>query len=451
MIRFLKLIFMLVFMLGVFAACGNVPDIEQVGEVDEAIEDETADFVGWAADIEQFREHVVRWHPRFANRAIHEREENLAIRQAFDVALDDLLLELDNLEDQDIYIALQRAVALLRDNHFFFTGFAGYDAPIRLLRYPLQFGWFADGFYLYRADPDFDTALNRRLVAINGIATDDLLPEFARFWSVENAYDARYQFAALLNAQGVLQAIGIHPDGAGNIVFSFEDGPTISVGYDRAANWERMPTTLRWLPPASLVEARMEGDLPLYFQNFRQNLWHTFVEEYGILYVCIRGWVLDTGGAFSRAVRESFDENEVRAVIIDARGNPGGDANQFAALFRHLAQNLDEGRLFYFVNEGSNSGSLGAAYFLEDLGAVIVGQPLAQNSDFFWFGSTAPRLFLSYSRMEIFPPPAFWSSQQVHGRTPEDGIFRPHVLIAYTIDDWVSNRDPFWDFVVAVS
>ncbi|MCL2236599.1 MAG: YcfL family protein, partial [Defluviitaleaceae bacterium] len=77
-----------------------------------------------------------------------------------------------------------------------------------------------------------------------------------------------------------------------------------------------------------------------------------------------------------------------------------------------------------------------------------LGQPLAQNSEFYWFGSGESQLFLDYSGLEITPPPTSWSSQIFHGRQPSDGIFRPHVLIEYTIYHWINNNDPFFDFVV---
>jgi hypothetical protein len=415
----------------------STPEQEQLSEEEEHLR-------RWSADIEQFRAHIVRWHPRFANNSINARDYNLSIRETFDADVDALLLEIEGLSDFEIQVRMQYIVALLRDNHFFFTGFAGYNAALRLNRYPLMFGHFEDGFYLFRAYADFAHALNLRLIAVNGVPVQEVFDEFSRFWSVENIYDARYQFAALLNATTVLRAIGIS-DGE-QVIYTFEDGVEITV--TESHTWERLMTTIRWLPSVPLEDARAPGDLPLFHQNIRQNLWHEFLPEYGILYVIIRGWVPDTQGVFARAVRNTFDGNDVSAVIIDARGNPGGDANQFNDLFSHFAQNLPEDRLFYFINEGSNSGSVGAAFFLENINAVIIGQPAAQNSDFYWFGSSATRLFLEYSRLEITPPPTFWSALAVHRREPSDGIFRPHVLINYTIDDWINNRDPFFDYVI---
>lgn len=429
-----------------FVACGSTESYSENLE-EQAAEHLDGDEIrlhGWRADIEQFRAHIIRWHPRFASNLINQRDENLDIRQAFDESVYELLQNIQNLSDFEIQVEMQRSVALLRDNHFFFTGFAGYFSTLRLVRYPLMFGHFSDGYYLYRAHVDFSEALNLRLAYINGLPIQEVFDKFSNFWSVENIYDARYQFATLLNASIILRAIGVS-DGE-QVIYTFEGGVEITA--TESHTWERLMTTLRWLPSVPLVDARVDGDLPLFHQNLRQNLWHDFVPEYGILYVGIRGWVSDVQGVFARAVRNTFDDNDVAAVIIDARSNPGGDANQFIDLFSHFAQNLPEGKLFYFVNEGSNSGSLGAAFFLENLGAVIVGQPLAQNSDFYWFGSDASRLLLNYSGLEITPPPTFWSAQQMHGRQPDDGVFRPHVLIEYTIDDWISNRDPLFDYVV---
>ena len=406
----------------------------------------------WIADVEQFEAHIIRWHPRFAHRAINQRDENLEIRRQFDAGVAALLADLQTtggggLTDFEIKVEMQRIIALLRDNHFFFTGFAGYHANMRLVRFPLNFAYFSGenaGVYLIQAREDFAHALNSRVVAIGGVPIDEIFIEFQRFWSVENVYDARYQFATLLNAAIILQAIGVS-NGA-SATYTFENGVEITVS--EANIWERNMTNLRWFPSVPLVDARAEGDEPVFRRNFRQNLWHEFLPEYGILFVGIRGWVTDVQGAFARAVQNTFDSNDVQAVIIDARSNPGGDAMQFSELFAHMSRNLPDGRLFYFVNEGSNSGSLGMAFFMENLGAVVVGQPLAQHPDFYWFGSGVSRVLLNYSRIELTPPPTFFSALQFYGREPYDSIFRPHVLIDYTIDDWINNHDPLFDFVV---
>jgi len=405
----------------------------------------------WIADVEQFEAHIIRWHPRFAHRAINQRDENLEIRRQFDAGVAALLADLRDddscLTDFEIKVEMQRIIALLRDNHFFFTGFAGYHAAMRLVRFPLNFGYFGGenaGVYLIQAREDFAHALNNRVTAINGVPIDDAFVEFQRFWSVENVYDARYQFATLLNAAIILQAIGVS-DGE-SATYTFEDGTEITVNETNI--WERNMTNLRWFPSVLLIDARVPGDEPVFRHNFRQNLWHEFLPEYGILFISIRGWVTDVQGAFARAVQNTFDSNDVRAVIVDARNNPGGDAMQFSELFAHLARNTPDGMLFYFANEGSNSGSLGMAFYMENLGAVIVGQPLAQHPDFYWFGSGVSRVLLNYSRIELTPPPTFFSALQFYGREPYDGIFRPHVIIDYTIDDWINNHDPLFAFVV---
>lgn len=432
-------IFMIALMALFLVACG----LGDTKAIEEPLKPSLVEL--WTEDIEQFRTHVVRWHPRFANNTINRLQENLDIREAFDNSLDMLLENLDDMSEFDIYVELQRTVSLLKDNHFFFTGFAGYDAGLRVTRYPAQFAYLSDGVYIIRTNADNASILNSRLVAIGGVNVYEALERFTAFWSVENKYDARYQFALMLNSASVLRAIGLS-DGE-SVTYSFENGESITLS--QTEQWERLFTTLRWLPPASLVDNRAEGETPLFLQYFRQNLWHEFNEENGILYISIRGWVPDVQGTFARAVRNTFDNNDIKAVIIDARSNPGGDANQFTNLFVHMAHNLPEGRLFYFVNEGSNSGSLGAAYALENMGAVIVGQPLAQNSTFFWFGSSQSVLRLENSRMEITPPPTLFSALQFYQREPADGIFRPHVLLEYTIDDWVNNYDPFFKYVLS--
>lgn len=442
--RYLTLLFAVVFLIaGVFTFTGCAGNDDN--DVDGSMDVDSERNRRWAYDIEQFRVHVIRWHPKFALAPINVRPSNLEMRSAFDNSIDALLDNAPNLSDFEIKVELQRSVALLKDNHFFFTDFIGFRSHNRLLRYPLSFGWFADGFYLYRAYADFAHALNQKLTHVNGVPLDDVFAEFIRFWSVENEYDARYQFAAYLNAVVVLKALGI-TDGE-QTTYTFASGIDITVSQYHI--WERIHDVLRWVHTIPLVDARNDGELPLFRQNMRHNLWHVFLPEYGILYVRVNEWVTTADmHSFIYIATNTFEQNNVDAVIIDARGNPGGNSNLYLPLFNTFARDLPEGALFYFVNEGSNSGSLNAAFILENLGATILGQPMAQMSDFYFFGSPYSRAVLHYADLVIFPPASFWSADQIFRRSPEDGIFRPHIQIEYTIDDWINNRDPLFEHVL---
>ena len=463
----LKSIFLLTLVLFFFAACERVEEDSPYVSEDELTEADDNEYVEleedlerhsqWQYDIVQFRDHTLAWHPKFVDEELIDLAHNVEIRQVFEERIDALLENVSDLTDFEIKVKLQHAVAGLRDNHFVFTGLilgSMFEMGATQERYPLMFGWFTDGWYLYQSHMAYADALNHRLVAINHMPVDEAFLEFKQFASHENIYDAKDMFAFHLNSPIWLQILGISDEGELIYTFQNDDDSTFDLLVSTTTPWEVV--WHRWEKLEDFVDNREGGSLPLFHQNIQEHHWHVFVEEDGILYIRIHVYRHDmelsypfTKQVFYQAVRETFETYDVQAIVIDARGNPGGYYNH-QQLFEFLAEHTTSGMLFYFMDEGSRSGSLMAGAHLYSLGAVLVGQPMGQATEFYYFsggGSPPWSNRLNYSGYELSVPNSYWSTQE-YGINPEDLVFRPHVLIPYTIDDWVQNHDPLYDYVL---
>ena len=213
---------------------------------------------------------------------------------------------------------------------------------------------------------------------------------------------------------------------------------------------------------------------------------------------------------FAEDVKTAFEDNSPRAVIIDARQNSGGDNAYLAELFEFLALNTDYGMLFHFIDEGCASASMMGAAHLKSLGAILLGQPIGQNTDFYAFSISYVRVrgsdnmdihaivlpedadldgymtfgiatdeypyfeivtmtvreFMEMTEHEeayadesdsafrlncsdIFVAiPNMPMSARVFGLDLEFYTLRPHILIDYTIQDWINNHDPLLVYVI---
>ena len=190
-------------------------------------------------------------------------------------------------------------------------------------------------------------------------------------------------------------------------------------------------------------------------------------------------WMSTEEGRFNWEIHpdllEAIEENDIRAVIVDARNNPGGDPAPFFNLFRLLRDSVDEGMLFYFANAGSASASILSAMGMHYMGATFVGEPIGQNTVF--YGLTTSEIEsggidrnleveLNYTDFYIDIPnllahiegdnvglsylhPDFDTAAFLE-RTPnfEWYTFRPHVLIEHTIEHWINNVDPLLEYVI---
>jgi len=475
-----------------------------------------ADPGSWADDIEQFRVFVLETHPKFADETLADLERNIEMRAAFNEALDALLTELADLSDFEIKVSLQRAAAALGDNHFNLF-LAEFELEEETAIYPLGFRWLADGFYLLTTVERFESALNHRLVSINDRDIDDIFTDFRTLWSVENRYNAKATFARLLGNPILLDAMGVR--GESQTIFTFADD-TGSMTEITLTSADQISTDINTAIffPIFPVSNRSAGDLPLFMDirggEGRGHNWFEFIEEHDMLYIRLELYMQDMDQAtgmfapFAQEVKSAFEETAPRAVVIDARHNPGGDNAYLAELFEFLAQHTDPGRLFHFIDEGSMSASLLGAAHLKSLGAVLLGQPTGQNTNFYGFhavsfgdtyfaisdlpedmdldesieiglatdeypyfevvtmtirelremiesanaeaGGMSYTLELSYSGLLVSVPNISLSASRAFGLDLELYTLRPHVPIAHTIQDWVQNHDPLLAYVIAL-
>jgi len=460
----------------------------------------------WMQDIEQFRELVLETHPKFADEDLRASDRSIEARVVFEEILDDLIANLSDLTDFEIMIAMQRATAVLEDNHFNIL-LADFETQEMVAIYPLGFRWLTDGFYLLTTEVGFEHALNQRLTAINGRDIANIFTEFSALWSVENIYNARSTFARLLNNPLVLYALDLYEHG--ETIFSFANGVEITLSAEDALFVE---TNTALFFPAFSLDNRETGDLPLFLDirgsGFNGHNWFYYMEEYSILYIRLEMYMqnMDDGvfAPFSDEVKATFETHMPQAVIIDARQNPGGDNAYLAELFEFLAEHTAPDMLFHFVDGGAMSASLLGAAHLKSLGAVLVGQPLGQNTDFygfhtesvsagnFYFGDldfledmdldeyidmgfgtneypyfevvtmTVREILEMAEASENAYVPLIWNNQDLHVNVPNMFLsasqlfdldldfyaLRPHVLIEHTIQDWIRNHDPLLAYVI---
>jgi len=400
----------------------------------------------WATDINQFRNDVFAGHPRFFSTSvftdIEQLEQNKEIGFRFNESLATLINQVPELTDFQVKVGLQSSAAMLDDNHFVFgsrtltDGSFSFWEYLYKYEYPLYFRWLYDGFYLTNAYEKFEKALNHKLVAING--SYDFSEQIISVLGAENIYNARNFTADSLNAANILRAIGKEQP----IVYTFvnDGGEFFSISVDTYYTREERASI-------NIIDNRAYGDLPKFYQNSHESMWFTLIEDKGILYIRVRRFPGGTGAWMElRRFIADIDKDDIKATIVDVRNNLGGSPDKFS-FYVALKEITPPDMLFNFINEGSFSMSLHSALQLESLGAKVVGMPSGQNINFFSSGILLHTLYYSGYQFELGQE--FLNNQLRFRIESEDNIFRPHVHIDYTIDDWINNRDPLFEYVVS--
>ena len=460
-----QLLSVLAFCMIIFVSCGGDADdliIEDKGiNVDEVIiidisdqdisnEDEYIDerHLRVTHDINQLRNFILARHPRFTqnrflqNREYMDEEENILMLQEFNESIDAILENVHYLSEDDIIIEIQRTFSILKDNHLFFDEFAYLTTRYR---YPIAFRWLDDGFYLLGSHAEYSEALNLRLNAVNGVVIDTILEEFSRLWSVENIYDTRF---ILMQTLGSPMLLNILTGNEGESVYSFMNGN----GYNLEIRPGNVFNTSDQVELEYFINEMVDNRADGESSPGLSNDWNILVNN-GILHIIVPRW----SGGFDvfPELRNIFENNEIRAVIIDARYNGGGfSGGTYSAFFDTIFESAPPDSVFYFMNHGTFSAGIINGSHLAGRGAVLVGQPSGQNVTFFGFYGTTSFMpvVLRYSGWTIRIPNRIATIRDYSDylEISDDGILMPHVLIDTTIHDWINNRDPLFNYVLSV-
>ena len=440
---------------------------------------------------------------------------NEVLRNNTLIALDTLIDNVPYLSDFEIAVGMQRAISNLQDNHFRVFPHAISEIDV-LLSVDFRYLGGADGgFYLIGALEEFSHALNHKITAINEVPIDTVMERFSHFMSLENIYDIRVQLAKVLHSTLMLEILELRENNTTTFTLESNGNITeITLTQDHEVHFHEDEEI-----DFTFVTSRMDDKLPDFLDlDLRNNF--QFFEEYGLLYIRIEGFdptvyvdawdLMEELGAESFSeieseirqaiaqgeiqgvitppedvspahwlddeyrflwdvhfgIRNIIEENDVQAIIIDARLNVGGDPAPFFGLFQLAADTVEDGRLFYFIDGGSYSAAVTSAMAMRYLGAEIVGEPTGQNTIFYGVLSGIgderdPHISLNYSQLPIeipnllshaaaddigpgFEPLAFFNMSPNF----EFYTFRPDVLIEHTVEHWTNNTDPLLEYVI---
>ncbi len=188
--------------------------------------------------------------------------------------------------------------------------------------------------------------------------------------------------------------------------------------------------------------------LPLYRQRSQENYWYTWTEP-DVVYVqynrC-QNAAADPMSSFAKRVFDDIDRRVPKAVIVDLRGNGGGDSSVLDPLLQGLRSRsflAQSGRLFAFIGNATFSSALMNAISLKrEQGAVLVGEPTGGKPN--GYGET--RTFnLPNSGL-----PVTYSTKLFRSWPDGDpeSLF-PDVAAAISSSDYREGRDPAMDVVAA--
>ncbi|MDR3703588.1 MAG: hypothetical protein P4L56_28320 [Candidatus Sulfopaludibacter sp.] len=360
--------------------------------------------------------------------------------------------QIPNLTDAEFYVRLQQLVAMAGDEH---TTLALNQAT-GFQQFPLRFEWLDDGVFVTSASTAYRQALGAQLVQVGDTPIDQVVQKLAATIPHSNQQWVRAVGAQYLSVQQILQGLDLVPATATSAL-TFQDFAgnrfTLQVGTETAG--------LASMPSAGL------GPLPWYLQNSSQYYWFTYSAPLRLVYVKYNVCGQMPGSPFAdfaNQVLQAMDANPVDTVVIDYRGNGGGDASVISPLVNGLGQRLPAFlgnpafRAYAIVDKGTFSSAVDDAMSmrtqqmqaaaqlpgagLENL-LVVIGQPTGGAPSGYGevqrFTLPSGKMAGQYST-KFFPLPPY---------IPAGPAFAPDVAVPLTSADYFARHDPVLAAVVA--
>lgn len=390
------------------AGCGTAPRTEPATD--------TADSAAAAAaDLDLLLERLESTHPE----PFHGVD-----RHTWVGGLRDLQERLPQLDDSESVVEVMRLVARLsaegRDGHQFALTQPGHEGPML----PLRWYELDGGLVVTAAMAPYDDLAGRRIEAVDGVPTDELLA-LAEPLVPRDGPATVPAFRPLLLLRGqVLTGLGVAD---GDTVTLSVDGREVDVAtvpFDEHADWAgrfgewRLPEQ-----PGDGYRARLE--------EIQRTRWLG-----DALYVRLT----EIQGEPEAQTMERLAEDRLRRVVLDLRQNPGGDNTTNHLWVTALAEAVEAGAdLVILTDRVTFSAASNLATDLEQaLDPVFVGEPMGGGLNF-WNDVSQVRLDNLPVPMQVGVSTRYWERAD-----PDDPrlTIEPQLPVEVSAADVMAGRDP---------
>jgi len=406
-------------------------------------------------------EWVPRWRAdlAFACREMPLRHANLfhtLSREAFEAECRQLQEDVPGLSPADLVVRLAALVASIGDGHSrltlpldpaagFFSGHSGTPgATLPSFRhYPLRLERLVDGYVVTRVGPGLERLLGARATAIDAQPLSAVEAAVAPIVNRDNVNQLHDLLPMFLVIPELLAARGVVAD-VERCRWSFERSDGVAEAVSLAPVARGVELDWKRLEP--------RGGQPLYRQHPGRAHWFQRIGEGRTVYVRLA----EIADAPDRTLEQLADEllAEVRQrsasrLVLDLRGNPGGDNTLNAPLVRALirAEPLWEpGALFVVTDGGTFSAAMNLASDLERLTpALFVGTGTGGRPNHY---GDSRKLLLPETGLTIRLSSLYW---QDSAPTDTRDAIEPLLPAEPTIADAVSGRDPALERILALA
>lgn len=372
---------------------------------------------------------------------------DVTVRNSFIGEIRSLIAVLPELTDREIHYEMRRIVGMLNDAHSDIQIVSGDMFPLGL---KVLYEGDEAGIYVVNAPAEYADILYSRLISVNDVPVKEIVLGMMNYVTSENDYLASncvidYRWKSVMMWTDSLRAVGVLGKEEKSAAFTFlnENGDTVTLTLD-AVSYD----TYRDMDSASGI---FTAETYLDCEDAVQpNYWCARLTDKNVYYVRISKFRNDEDNPFAiffnDIMLELYAVDEPQKVIIDLRGNGGG--NVLWQMVNDFFGRLDGANIngvYILMDERSCSASVIMACQVKNAvdDVVIVGSPAGQPPNFFT-GQTYEKLPNSGIDFNIS---TYYAETWKH--YPYDALM-PDITIYQTLEDYTNGVDTVLEAVLAM-
>ena len=395
---------------------------------------------GWLYDLD-----MLRWEVK---RKVIRSSPNQDL-PAFYASLDKLQKKIPKLSDVEITIELMKMMRYIGDGHS--NIFLPVSKPEFKQALPVQFYLFKEGLYIIAADPEHKELLGCEVLQFEKKNINVVIDALELLIGRDNKMNVLVRLPYLMRHPVLLKTLGLISTSS-QVELKIRDVQgelkTIYVTADASQPdiWNIQPHPKAWV---SFPET-LKDSIPLYLKNNDKVFWFDYSPATKIVYAQVnRIWNTtdESLAGFARKLSGLINENDVEKLVIDLRGNNGGNTFSGWDFVNELLHNNKinkRGHLFIIIGRRTFSAAQNTATYFEHLtNAIFIGEPTGSRPNF--VGDEAP-VKLPYSQIELNVSGVLWqSSWGVDKRT----WIAPLLYVPPTFEAFKANRDEAMEAIMA--
>jgi hypothetical protein len=383
----------------------------------------------WREDLEYFARELPARHVQFSQ---------IVSPKKFQRDVDRLRASVPRLSDTEIVLELMRQVAGFGVSH---TRVSWPSGALAFREYPLGFYWFSDGLAVASARPEYREAVGARVIRISSRRPRQVQAALAAFVPHENKANLLGESPVFLRKVELLQHLHLaDPDGYLRLRLEKPDGQR----FELTVPPDPDPACTNWIAiwDARAVPRKVAS------QSAELPYWYEYWPEAETLYLQYNECGNLPDKPFAGVIHNMFDVADtrpVRRLIVDLRGNGGGDSTVVMPLLDGLMTrpSLSARRhLYALIDRGTCSSGMMAALDLERrFGALLVGEPTGGKPNAY---GDVRSFELPHSKLVVR-----YSTQWFELASRNAPSLTPNLSAPPLLSDCVAGRDPALDIALS--